>query len=53
MKTEREILSLGPCKVFIFTKNYTKKNKITKNKKFKCGRKKKVIGRYGLISNEK
>ena len=41
MKTEREILSLGPCKVFIYGIKWkrTKLLKNTKYKLFKCEKK--------------
>ena len=34
MKTEREILSLGPCKVFIFTKKLYEKEQNYKEQKY-------------------
>ena len=44
MKRQREILSLGPCLVFILQKNYKKKNK--KTSYLNVNKTKKDIGRF-------
>ena len=51
MKRQREILSLGPCLVFILQKNYKKKNK--KTSYLNVNKTKKDIGRFKENNNGK
>ena len=47
MKTEREILSLGPCKVFIFTKIIRKRTKLQRTKNLNAEERKKLLAGMG------
>ena len=45
MKTEREILSLGPCRCLFYRKLYKKEQKIQNTSYLNVKKKKKIIGR--------